>query len=102
MYGIDFMEGFTHSPLIISGIFEGLIQNPIVESWISIPAKEAEASEIIKQKQRIQKSELAKLIGLSGTSLKKILDRLERRHEIRIDREEKEKGRPIDWVCNQK
>ena len=97
-YNIDFMEGFTNSPSIIAGILQSLILNPILETWVSIPPKEVEVCEIIKQKGRIQKSELARLLGLSGTSLKKILDRLEKRQEIRIDREEKEKGRPMEWV----
>lgn len=97
-YGIDFMEGFAKAPLIVGGILNSIIQNPIVKSWISTPAKEAEVIEMIENEQKIQKSELAKRLSISGTTLKKILDRLEKNHFIEIRKEENDKGRPMEWV----
>ncbi|OLS15186.1 MAG: hypothetical protein RBG13Loki_1200 [Promethearchaeota archaeon CR_4] len=97
-FGIDFFEGFFQAQAIVQNIIAGFPENPILQMIDSIPPRESQILEYLKDHPRSPKHELSLALGIGGTDLREILARLTQHGLILTEKVPQNRGRPVEVV----
>ncbi len=97
-FGIDYVEGFFQAPEIVSSIIASFPENPIQQMIEYVPPRESLLLEFLKDHPETPKHELSTQLGIGGTDLRDLLDRLVRFGAIRVEKITKRAGRPVEVV----
>ena len=97
-FGIDFFEGFFQAPGIVQDIIAGFPENPILQMIDSVPPRESQILEYLKDHPQTSKHQLSAALGIGGTDLAEILARMHQQGIIITEKVPQKRGRPLELV----